>query len=437
MNKLRTLFVLLLSILCFTAGAQEMLSLQQALEIALKSNYYIQISKNQDAIAANDNSLGNAGMLPSVSLGANTGGSASVNSIHQQYASGLEVNKSGVNSNVINVTPQLNWVLFDGLKMFATHDKLKELQDMGDLNLKISIENTVSKIIDAYFDIARQKQLLGALNEAISIYEERLSIADVKNKIGSGTEADVLQAKVDLNEQKSALLRQRVLIENAKTALNLLLSRDSYTSFEISDSIQITYNPKFEELKSSVLQQNNSLLFAQKNIRVANFAIKEIEAQRLPIVAVSAGYNYARSENSAGFVLLNQSSGYTAGVGISWNLFNGFNVNRMAKDAQINSLNSELMFKDTRNQVESGLVTAYHNFQNALEVLKLEEDNIILAKKNVEINLERFRLGYVTSLQLKDAQQSFLNAESRLVAARYDAKVSETELMRLNGALVK
>jgi len=440
MNKVNSLLIVAFLAFSFPTEAQETLSLQQALELGLKNNYSIQLTKNIGAIAQNDNSLGNAGMLPLVSIGAAGGGIASAsvssNNIHQQYASGLEVDKQAVSSNTVAVGPQLYWTLFDGFKMFATHEKLKTLQDMGELNVKIMLETTVSKIIVAYFDVFRQKQLLTALNEAISIYQERLVIAEMKNKIGSGTDAEVLQAKVDLNEQKSALMRQVVQISNAKTALNLLLSRDSYTEFEITDSIRITYNPKFEDLKSSVLQKNNSLAFAQKNVTTSNLAIKEIESQRFPIVGLNAGYYYGRSENAAGFVLLNQNLGYTAGIGISWNLFNGFNVNRQVKDARLNSMNSELQYKDVRNQVESGLVTAYRNFQNSVELLKLEEDNIILAKKNMEINLERFRLGYVTSLQLKDAQKSFLDAESRLVAARYDAKVSETELMRLNGALV-
>jgi outer membrane protein len=434
MNKQLTCFLLPLLCLCQTILAQESISLQQAVEIALKNNLSIQVSKNMDEIAKNDNSPGNAGMLPLVSLAA--AGSESNNNIHQNYASGLEVNKPAVSSNTINAGPLITWTLFDGLKMFATRDRLRELQAMGDLNLKITIENTVAKIIGAYFDISRQKQLVQALNEVISIYQERLTIAETKSRIGSGSEADVLQAKVDLNEQKSALLRQNVAVNNAKTNLNLLLSRDSYTEFEISDSIVISYSPRFEDLKSSVIKQNNSLLFAQRNVNVANYALKEAGSQRYPALGVNASYNFTRTQNAAGFVLLNQNSGYSAGIGLTWNIFNGWNVNRLVKDAQINSMNSELLFKDTRNQVEGALQTAFRNFQDAVEVLKLEEDNIILAKKNVEINLERFRLGYVTSLQLKDAQKSFLDAESRLVAARYDAKVSETELKRLNGALL-
>lgn len=393
------------------------------------------VAKNQQEIAKNDHSIGNAGMLPQVILAAN--GNEGLVNTQQHYASGLEVNKQGVSSTALSAGPQLVWTVFDGLKMFATYDKLKELQDMGELNAKIAVENTIAKVIGAYFDVVRQQQLLQALDEAIVIYEERVTIADTKAKIGSGAEVDVYQAKVDLNEQKSARLRQVSQIANTKTSLNQILARDLYAQFDISDSIQITYDPKFEDLKTSVLKQNNSLNFAEKNTHVANYALKEIGAQRYPMLGINAGYTYARSTNSAGFVLLNQNAGLNAGFTASWNLFNGLNVNRQIKDAQINALDYELVYKDTKLQVESGLITAWTTYRNARELLKLEEENILLARKNVDINLERFRLGYVTSLQLKDAQKSYLDAESRLVSARYDAKVSETELMRLNGALVK
>ncbi|HEV7231501.1 MAG TPA: TolC family protein [Bacteroidia bacterium] len=415
--------------------AQEQLTLQQALDLALKNNYSITIARNQSDIARNDATYGNAGMLPQLFLAAS--GNLGVVNTHQVYASGLEVQKPGVQSTSLSAGPQINWVLFDGLRMFATYDKLKELRDMGEINAKIMIENTIAKIIDAYYDVVRQKELQKALDEAIAIYQERVNIAETKSRIGSGSEADVLQARVDLNEQKSALLRQKVLILNAKTNLNLQLSRDSYAEFDVNDSIVITYKPRFEELKTTAVKENKGLLFAEKNVKVANYALKEVTAQRYPYLAVNAGYAYSRSTNSAGFVLLNQNLGFNAGFTASWNIFNGGNVNRMVRDAQIVSLNNELQYKEIRNEVESGLITAFNNYQNAMETLKLEEDNIQLARSNVNINLERFRLGYVTSLQLKDAQKSFIDAEGRLVSARYDAKVAETELMRLNGALVK
>jgi outer membrane protein len=434
MNKISVLFLFLALQLSF-AKAQEQLSLQQAVEIALKNNYSILISKNQALIAKNDFSAGNAGMLPSVSFAAS--GSEAVNSTKQNYANGLEVDKHGAKSNNITSGIVLNWTIFDGFNMFASYDKLKELNAMGELNAKMQIENTLAKIIGAYFDVSRQKQLLNALNEAISIYQERLTIAETKSNIGSGTEADVLQAKLDLNEQKSAQLRQKVAIANSKSNLNLLLSREISADFDVRDSIVIVTQPKFEDLKSTVFKQNNSLLFAQKNEQVAHYTVKQISALRYPILGINASYNFSRAENAAGFVLLNQNLGFNTGFTASWLLFNGLNTNRQIRDAKLTELSTELQYKELHNEVETGLITAFSNFKNSMELLTLEEDNILLARKNVTINLERFRLGYVTSLQLKDAQKSFLDAESRLVSARYDAKVSETELLRLNGTLVK
>ena len=77
------------------------------------------------------------------------------------------------------------------------------------------------------------------------------------------------------------------------------------------------------------------------------------------------------------------------------------------------------------------------DFANAKEVLKLEEDNIKLADENQKIALERFRLAQSTAIELREAQVSYVNALTRLVNARYSAKAAETELLRLQGELIK
>ena len=174
--------------------AQGVLTLQQAVEIALKNNYSITIAKTQADIAKKNNTLGNAGFSPSLSVNAN--GSYSSNNTHQEYASGLLINSNGVVSNGVNSALVLNWTIFDGMKMFATHNKLKELQAMGDLNAKIEIENAVSRIMLAYYDIVRQQQMIRATNEAIKLNEERQKISEKKFEIGSASKLDVLQVKV-------------------------------------------------------------------------------------------------------------------------------------------------------------------------------------------------------------------------------------------------
>lgn len=427
--------LLLVLLFPFPLEAQQTLSLDEAIALALKNNYAITISKNEAEINKNNLSYGNAGLLPTVNLLAS--GSFASNNTKQNYASGLEVNKTGVGSSTINSGVSLNWTLFDGMKMFATYDRLKVLNDMGLLQSKITIESTVASIINAYYNVVQQKQLIALTDTSIRIYEERVKISEMKLDIGSGSKLDLLQAKVDLNEQRSLRLNQLKALSDAKTLLNKLLSRAPDTELDVNDSIRITYEPKLEDLKNSVLQNNNSVLFSQQNVSMNNYLLTETRSLYYPRLGVNLNYNFSNSENQAGFVLLNRNLGFNAGFTASWTIFNGFNTSRQVKNAKISSLNSQLDYEQTKTEVNSELMSAFTNFKNAMELLKLEEDNFSIAKENVTVALESFRIGKTSSLELKTAQTSFENARSRLVSARYQAKVAETELLRLNGMLEK
>lgn len=428
-------FIPLLLFPALLARAQEKLALNDAIALALKNNYAITISRNEAEIEKNNYSYGNAGFLPQVNLLAS--GNLANNDTRQHYASGLEVNKSGVGSNAVNSGVALTWTLFDGMKMFVTYQRLKELSDMGELQAKVNIENTVAAVISSYFNIVKEEQLIRAVDSAIVIYEERVRIAEMKLNIGSGSKLDVLQAKVDLNAQKSAQLKEKALLVSAKAALNQLLAREADTDFEVSDSLSVSYKPQYDEIKKTVEKRNTSLLLAEKNISVYDLSLKETRSLRYPRLAMNLNYNFSRSENQAGFVLLNQNLGLNAGFTASWTIFNGFNTNRQVKNAALSLLNAQLGYSQANMQVSTGLLNAFTGFQNALALLKLEEDNYGIAQENVNVALESFRIGKTSSLELKEAQKSFEDAQARLVTARYSAKLAETELMRLAGMLVK
>jgi len=433
---LKKFFVLFFSVLSINSlHAQEKLRLADAVSIALKNNYSILVSKNEAEMDANNNTTGNAGMLPS--LDATASGTKSVNATKQNYSTGQEVNKGAVPSRNLAAGVALNWMIFDGFKMFATKGRLEELQSKGEISLKIQIENTIEQVVDGYFNVVKNRDLLAADQDAINIYKERVRISETKFNIGSASKLELLQAKVDMNAQLSAELKDKTALNNSKNNLNQLLARAIDTDFDATDSIMITYRPALDDLKKTITTQNNTLLSAQKDLNIASYSVKEIESQRYPRIGIGAGYNYSRVNNSAGLILLNQNAGPNYGFTVSWNLFNGFVVNNQIKNAKLDYQNSELRLNDAKSQIESQLLQAFNTFRDALEAVKLEEENLVLAKENLSVALERFRIGNSTPLELQEAQKSLVDAENRTLSARYDAKVAETELMRLNGELVK
>ena len=417
------------------AISQERISLQDAIGIALKNNYSILISKNNAAIAFNDNTAGNAGMLPSVDAGA--GAEQTVNNLKQEYSDGRTVDRNSVNISTLNAGVALNWTLFDGMKMFAAKGRLEEQEAKGELGFKMEIEQTVQKVIAAYFDVVQRQILIDAIEVNIAIDSERVALAQARLDAGSGARLDLLQAKVDLNEQYSARMKLVASWENGKDNLNYLLSRKPGTDFSITDSIVITYKMSPEQLRASVPQNNYSILSSLRDQNISLYSLKETKSQRYPQLDFSTGYNYQKNKSGAGFLLLNQNTGYNYGVALRWNLFNGSNVNRQMKNARLELESTGFFVEDTKLQVSTQLEKAMRDFQNNMEMLALEQENILLARENLDVAFERFCSGLYSSLQLKDAQLSFQNAQVRLVQVQYATKLSETELMRLNGELVK
>ncbi|MBK7183921.1 MAG: TolC family protein [Bacteroidetes bacterium] len=374
-------------------------------------------------------------MLPKVDLQAST--NLANNATKQEFSSGLTVDKSGVKSTNINAGVYLSWTLFDGMKMFATHKRLQEMEVMGAISSKIQIENSVSQIIVNYYNIVRQKQLIKGLSENITISEERLKIAQKKIEIGSGSKLDVLQAKVDMNAQTSNLYRQKTILSELKTNLNLLLARTGDVEFDVENDIPIEFKLKYDDLKSNIEKNNLELKAAQTNTAIISQTIRESKSQLYPKLNFNANYLFARSENQAGFALLNQNLGLNLGLTASWTIFNGLNTSNQIKNARLQLDNANYEFNNTKALLDAQLYSMFKRYQDDAKILELEEENTKLAKEAVDIALERFKIGSSNSLELKEIQKSYDDALTRLSEARFNAKVSETQLMKLNGEIVK
>ncbi|MES2621383.1 MAG: TolC family protein [Bacteroidota bacterium] len=425
--------LILISVLFFAAGVsfcQEVLTVEQAVEIALKNNYDILLAKNEAEIADRNNTIGNAGMLPTV--GATLTDNYTLNNLNQKFTNGTEINRNDVTGNNINAGVALNWTLFDGLRMFAAKGRLKRLEEIGELRFKDEMQTVVANVMNAYYDVVRAQQQVKAIDEAIRISDERVKLADMKFQLGSSSKVDFLQAKVDLNEQKSNLLTQKKVIEQRKGDLNNLLTRNIETDFSVTDSIP------FNEPKAAAdLEKNFQLQTAIKNVEVVKFQKKEAFAAFFPNLVGTVGYSYNRSQSTAGFSLFNQTYGMNAGFSLNIPLFNGLNTIRQNEIASIQIMSSQFNLEKVRFQTKLNYYKAMKDFSIAKEQLLLEEENIVLANENQKIALERFRLAQSTSIELREAQVSFVNAQTRLVNSRYAAKVAETELLRLQGELVK
>lgn len=418
--------------------AQQLLTLEEAIATALRYNYDISLSRNDSAIAALDYSYRNAVFLPRIN--GNVGATWNKNNQKQDFANGTK-REGNVKTNNLVGSVSLNWILFDGGKMFVTRDKAEELIRLGELGIKDQVINTVAIVVNTYYDIVRQKQQLKAVEEQMSISQTRVDLSQRKLDIGVGAKPDVLQSKVDLNAQKAAQLRQLSLIQQLKEILNQTMNVAPGSAYEVSDSIPINTQLVLGDIQNNIENSNTFLQLLKKNIDIANYTLRERKAERFPIVSFNSAYNLNRTNNDVALnpalPLFNRNRGYNYGLSATIPILNNRNTHRLIRQAELNIQHQELIFDNQKSLVNLGVLNAFRDYELQKQALELEESNILLAKENISIVLETYRLGQATYLQLREAQKSLEDAYNRLIAARYNTKLAETELLRLKGDLVK
>ena len=435
----RLIRILLLILPASLQAQVPLLTLEDALGTAMQNNYDLLLSKNDSLSYALDRSYAYAAFLPR--LNATSTKLWNINAQKQELANGSKRDTSGLRSNNLNGSIALNWTVFDGLKMFSTRKRLMELEQLGGINVKAQMVNTVASVTTAYYNIVRQKQQLKAIEEQISISEERVKLADRKLNVGLGAKPELLQARLDLNAQKANKLEQATLMEQLKKQLNQLMAVVLSSDYDVIDSIPLNTQLQYSAISGSMVLSNPTLLQARKNIDIARLTVKEREAELYPILNFNSAFNFNRLQNLAvinNFTpLFNQNRGFNYGVGFTIPLLNGFNTRRLIQQAKLDVDYQLLNYKNQLSRADLALDNAFRNYEMQKKALLLEQENIDLARENVTIALERFRQGVSTFIELRVAQISLAEAYNRLIAARYNTKLAEIELLKLRGEVVK
>jgi outer membrane protein len=431
----KTLFKsMLVFFLCVLNGnAQELLTLKDAVQIALENNYEIKIAKNDLKIDESNVTPGNAGMLPSAT--ASITNNNSIQNLSQTRADGTITSLDNAKNNSLTYGVSLGWTIFDGLRMFAMRDQLQELQKLGESQLKLTIITKISDVQVAYFDLVQQQQQLIALDSTLVISNQRVSLAQNRFTIGKASKLEVLNAQVDINSDKVSLLRQKERYINAKILLNQILARDITLDFKVADNFIMEQQLDFTELKSLAEQQNPQVAALIISKKVAELELKKIKSGRYPTVRLNTGYNFSDTESSLGFTTQSAARGFNYGFTAALNLFDGFAQKRNEKIANLQIDNSSILIEQQNLALNAQLATAYQTYLANLELIQLEEKNEAIAKQNLDITLDKFRIGTITTLEFRTAQLNYVNATVRYSNAQFQAKLSEITLRELAGTI--
>lgn len=431
---------ILITILAVSAAlgvkAQEVYSLKQCIETGLERNYSIRIIRNEQLISDNNATQGNAGYLPTIDLSG--GFSGTVNNNRNKLSDGTTEKENGVNSETGNIGLNVNWTVFDGFGIQAEYARLKELKKMGELDTRLTIEDFVATLSGEYYNMIRQYIRLRNLRSSLDLSRERVRIAEERYHIGSGSRMDLQQAQVDFNADSSNVLNQLEVVHTSRIRLNELMALDNIDEqIALKDSV-IRPNIFLDEvdLWQSTLASNASLLIAQKNQTLSELDYKKVKSRDYPYVKLNAGYGYTANWYEVGATDLQQRLGLNYGLTVGLNLFDGLNRRRERRNARIQIENSQLKKQELELGLRADMSNLWMAYRNNLDLWSLEKENVIVALENHRIAIDRYKLGELSGIELREAQISLLEAEERQSIAEYSTKLCEISLLQLSGQIL-
>ena len=427
--------LLLIAFLSISVKAQEVLTVSEAIELALENNYGIKIASNNNRIAENNTSVLNSGYLPT--LTGNAGATYNLDNTEAEFSDGRVTNLDGAESSRYNASLNLNYTLFDGLGRHYDYKRLKEQYQLSELEARETIENTIFQLFTVYYNVAQISENVDALEQTLSISKDRIVRAQYQFDYGQSTKLGVLNAQVDINNDSINVINSKQQLKNTKRDLNVVLGNAYGNEFSVDTLVNFKIDISKQDLFDKMKSNNVSLLQIEKNIAINEFTIKANKSGYLPTVGLTGTYGWNKNNNNAAsFVAVSTNTGLSGGVNLSWNLFDGGRTITQVKNAKINLENQQLQKESVLISVERDFNNAWDDYQNKLTIFRVQEENILTSKNNFDRTQEKFKLGQMTSIEFRQAQLNLLNAELSRNQAKYQAKIAELNLLLLSGELL-
>ncbi|MFO7656494.1 MAG: TolC family protein [Bacteroidales bacterium] len=419
-----------------SALSQDVYDLKRCIENGLERNFGLQVVRNQEQIAKNNYTPGNAGKLPAVNGRTMYGGS--LLSTQKNLRDGTETYDQGIHNQHGTAGVELGMDIFRGFQVRNTYKKLGEQSELGKLNTQLAVERLVSQIVAEYSNYIQQLILYKNLAYAVSLSRERVRIDEQRYLLGSASKLELLQSLVYLNADSSRYARQNEVLRTSQIKLNTLMSSASLgEDIVLQDSIiVIEENLLFDDLLEKTIQHNTILQIASKNLLVSELDLSIVKSRSYPYLTMSSAYDINFNGYETGSLLNQRTHGFNYGINLGVNIFDGFNRKREITNAHIEIENKMISYKETEQDIKADLLTIFYAYENNLRLLRLEEQNLEVARENLEIALERYKLGSLAGLELREVQKSLLDAEERLISVKYLTKLAEISLKQISGSIM-
>ncbi|WP_430931614.1 TolC family protein [Saccharicrinis sp. 156] len=413
----------------------ETMTLQKAIETAMVNNYDLKIAKNTLKQAENNNTIGNAGLLPSVSLSGGADYSKSDTENETTYIGLLE--SEGATSSGYNGSARIDYTLFDGFGNQYNYMKLQQTDERQKILFQQQMENTMLSVVQAFYDVCSAQQNLKLAIESMDISKERYQKALDRKAYGQTNKLEVLNAEVDMNSDSTQILyaEQNYLI--AIKDLNVVLGLPVDSEFEVDEKLEFKKSFSEEQVINAAVSNNSTIQSQKKSEEITELDLRITKAAKYPTLSAYGQYAYSKTDYSNSNSIYSQSNGLTTGLSLSFNVFNGRQQRTREKNAQLNLLSEQERTRQVKAELERDASNAYTDYAYKMRIVELQERSLEQAELNFEQTKEMFKLGNATSIEFRTAQENMLNVANNFNDANFNAKIAEFNLLRITGELIK
>ncbi len=425
---------IIVNIISIDLSAQLVLTESDAVKLAIEHNFSVQLAEQNIRISENNATKENNGYKPTVN--ATLGPNATLGGATQTFVNGTETSTGTAVSWAAGGSVNANYTILDksrGIRL----DQMKERINLSNIQLRQSIENTVIQVYNQYYVIAQLSENKKAVEEALSLSRKRKERVQLRYDLSQGLKLDILNAQVDISRDSVNFLNVTQQLENAKRDLEVIIGTQIDDSYSIKS--EVTYRPDMnkESLLENAIENNVNILLSDQQQQINQLDIDIIQTINRPIIGANAGVNYNYQDNAPGaFIQNSTSSGLNLGLTLNWNISDGGQKKILEQNAQIIMESESLTRDQIIVELNRDIDIAWGNYQNALYILRVEENSLKINRLNLNRTTDLFNAGQVSSVDFRQAQLNLLQSETGYNQARFQAKLLELELMFLSGSIM-
>jgi len=284
------------------------------------------------------------------------------------------------------------------------------------LNTERSRDVLIAQVKTAFYNFLLARENLAVQQEILGQREESLRLARARFQTGDVIELDVMQAEIDLGTQQNTVLQAEQSLQNGREALNLSVGIHLDSTYPVSgDLTPVLPEVESDILVNTALQSRPDFKTAKNAVKINDLAVKTYSSSYLPSLSWNYRYgrNYSNSSTAGDYHYWPEDVSSYAGFSLNWTIFNGFQREYNRQNAVVTKRQSVYNEFAMRQTVMSEVRSEWRSIENLFQQIQVLDRNRDLARRQLTLEQERYRIGASDQLSLRSAQVTFISAENQ------------------------